>query len=165
MQTLSPPPPQGPTESQSASWLDSPGGSECPLNLERNRWALPPLACFQGKFPEHWVRWPWRRAWQPTPVFLPEESHGQRSWRATVHGVAKGQTQLKWISTYKRSQVEYLPITTSGCTYDCVFYFSRYLNVYHLHRNPCFSFLSSLPPRESLSGSQEPPGLTGKTPW
>ena len=22
---------------------------------------------------------PWRRAWQPTPVFLPVESHGQRS--------------------------------------------------------------------------------------
>ena len=22
---------------------------------------------------------PWRRAWQPTPVFLPKESHGQRS--------------------------------------------------------------------------------------
>ena len=22
---------------------------------------------------------PWRRAWQPTPVFLPEESHGQKS--------------------------------------------------------------------------------------
>ena len=22
---------------------------------------------------------PWRRAWQPTPVFLPRESHGQRS--------------------------------------------------------------------------------------
>ena len=21
----------------------------------------------------------WRRAWQPTPVFLPRESHGQRS--------------------------------------------------------------------------------------
>ena len=27
-----------------------------------------------------WVRKiPWRRAWQPIPVFLPEESHGQRS--------------------------------------------------------------------------------------
>jgi len=27
-----------------------------------------------------WVgRMPWRRAWQPTPVFLPRESHGQRS--------------------------------------------------------------------------------------
>ena len=24
-------------------------------------------------------RFPWRRAWQPTPVFLPEESHGQRN--------------------------------------------------------------------------------------
>ena len=22
---------------------------------------------------------PWRRTWQPTPVFLPGESHGQRS--------------------------------------------------------------------------------------
>ena len=28
-----------------------------------------------------WVRKiPWRRAWQPTPVFLPGESHGQRNW-------------------------------------------------------------------------------------
>ena len=27
-----------------------------------------------------WVRKiPWRRAWQPTPVFLPGQSHGQRS--------------------------------------------------------------------------------------
>ena len=26
-----------------------------------------------------WVRKiPWRKAWQPTPVFLPGESHGQR---------------------------------------------------------------------------------------
>ena len=24
-------------------------------------------------------RLPWRKAWQPTPVFLPGESHGQRS--------------------------------------------------------------------------------------
>ena len=27
-----------------------------------------------------WVRTiPWKRKWQPTPVFLPEKSHGQRS--------------------------------------------------------------------------------------
>ena len=27
-----------------------------------------------------WVRkMPWRRKWQPTPVFLPGEFHGQRS--------------------------------------------------------------------------------------
>ena len=24
-------------------------------------------------------RFPWRKAWQPTPVFLPREFHGQRS--------------------------------------------------------------------------------------
>ena len=24
-------------------------------------------------------KFPWRRAWQPTPLFLPGESHGQRS--------------------------------------------------------------------------------------
>ena len=32
------------------------------------------------------------RAWQCTPVFLPGESHGQRS--LVVHGVAKSQTQV-----------------------------------------------------------------------
>ena len=31
---------------------------------------------------------PWRRAWQPTPVFLPGESHGQRSLAATVESIA-----------------------------------------------------------------------------
>ena len=33
---------------------------------------------------------PWRKAWQPTPVFLPGESHGQRSLvGATVHRVTE----------------------------------------------------------------------------
>ena len=38
---------------------------------------------------------PWRRAWQPTPVFLPGDSHGQRiPWTenpcwATVHRVTE----------------------------------------------------------------------------
>ena len=43
-----------------------------------------------------WVRKiPWRRKWQPTPVFLPGKSHGQRSLAGyTVHGVTKNQTQL-----------------------------------------------------------------------
>ena len=35
------------------------------------------------EMPEIWVRSldgedPWRRKWQPAPLFLPEESHGQR---------------------------------------------------------------------------------------
>ena len=32
---------------------------------------------------------PWRRAWQPTPVSLPGESHEQRSLVGCSHGVAK----------------------------------------------------------------------------
>jgi len=41
-------------------------------------------ACQSRKHERHefdpWVgKIPWRRAWQPTPVFLPGESHGQRS--------------------------------------------------------------------------------------
>ena len=35
---------------------------------------------------------PWRRKWQPIPVFLPGESHGQRSLVGTVQVVAKSQT-------------------------------------------------------------------------
>ena len=32
---------------------------------------------------------PWRRGWKPTSIFLLGKSHGQGSWWATVHGVAK----------------------------------------------------------------------------
>ena len=59
-------------------------GSSAVKNLPQcKRWEFNP-----------WVRnVPWRRAWQPTPVFLPGESHGQRgAWWATVHGVAESDT-------------------------------------------------------------------------
>ena len=37
------------------------------------------LQCRRSRF-SYWVgKIPWRRAWQPTPVFLPGESRGQRS--------------------------------------------------------------------------------------
>ena len=40
-----------------------------------------------------WVgKLPWRRTWQLTPVFLPGESHGQRSLQDTVYKIAKSQT-------------------------------------------------------------------------
>ena len=37
---------------------------------------------------------PWRRKWQPTPVFLPEKSHGQRSLAGYNLGLIKSQTLL-----------------------------------------------------------------------
>jgi len=49
-----------------------------------------------------WIRKiPWRRKWQPTSVFLPGESHGQRSLAGyTVHRVAKSQAWLKQLSMH-----------------------------------------------------------------
>ena len=43
---------------------------------------------------------PWRRKWQPTPVFLPEKSHGQISLATTVHGVIKESDMTEQLSTY-----------------------------------------------------------------
>ena len=40
------------------------------------------------------TRIPWRRKWQPTPVFLPREGHGQRSLVGYSHRVTKSQTRL-----------------------------------------------------------------------
>ena len=46
---------------------------------------------------ETWIRslgWedPLEKGMAPTPGFLPGESHGQRTWRAAVHGVTKSRT-------------------------------------------------------------------------
>ena len=37
---------------------------------------------------------PWRRKWQPNPVFLPDKSMDRGAWQATVHRVTKSQTRL-----------------------------------------------------------------------
>ena len=42
-----------------------------------------------------WVgKIPWRRAWQPTPGFLPGESPWMEEPKGLIHGVTKSQTQL-----------------------------------------------------------------------
>ena len=38
----------------------------------------------------------WRRAWQPIPIFLPGELHGQRS----LAGIPKSWTWLKWLNRH-----------------------------------------------------------------
>ena len=59
----------------------------------------PTCQCRRHRF-DPWVgKIPWRREWQPTPVFLPKEFHGQRSL-AIVHGVCK-ELETTWqLSTY-----------------------------------------------------------------
>ena len=59
---------------------------------------------------------PWRRKWQPTPVFLPGESHRQRSLAGyihTVHGVAKNWTQLSDWSTHDLETLEFSHVIPS----------------------------------------------------
>ena len=47
-----------------------------------------------------WVgKIPWRRKWQPTPVFLPGKSHGQRSLAGYSPCGCKESNMIKWLST------------------------------------------------------------------
>ena len=41
---------------------------------------------------------PWRRAWQPTPVFLPGEVHGQGSLEGYGPGGRKELDMTEWLS-------------------------------------------------------------------
>ena len=51
----------------------------CELKAKWFRGLRVHLQCWGCGF-DLWVgKMPWRREWQPTPVFLPGESHGQRS--------------------------------------------------------------------------------------
>ena len=45
------------------------------------------------------VHYPWRRKWQPTPVFLPEKSHGQRSLADYSPWGHKELDRTEWLSS------------------------------------------------------------------
>ena len=54
------------------------GASQVVKNLPTNARDIGDVGSIPGSDP--WVRKiPWRRAWQYTPVFLPGQSHGQKS--------------------------------------------------------------------------------------
>ena len=38
---------------------------------------------------------PWRRKWQPTPVFLPGNPMDREAWQATVIGLEKSDTTIE----------------------------------------------------------------------
>ena len=43
-----------------------------------------------------WIRKiSWRRKWQPTPAFLPENPMAKGAWQAMVHSIAKSRTRLR----------------------------------------------------------------------
>ena len=63
---------------------------ECPWWLSGKESACQCRGCRRHEF-NPWVgKIPWRRKWHPAPVFLPGESHGQKSLAGyTVHEVTK----------------------------------------------------------------------------
>ena len=70
------------------------------INLDLLRWSRIRLQCRRPWF-HPWVgKIPWRREWQPTPVFLPGNSMDRGSWQATANGVAQSWTRLKWIGIH-----------------------------------------------------------------
>ena len=82
------------------SWILSP---HSPGPIFRRWLSGKELACHcrRSKF-DPWVgKISWRRAWQPTPVFLPGESHGQRSLVGyTIHGSRKELDTTEWWRTH-----------------------------------------------------------------
>ena len=77
-------------------------------SLPAARWGRPFFPDASKRVPPRPGKIPWRKTWQPTPVFLPEEPHGQRSLWAIVHRVAKSRTQLKQLSTHAQMKIEIL---------------------------------------------------------
>ena len=69
-----------------------------------------------------WVgKIPWRREQLPTPVLLPRESHGQRSWRATVYGAAESDTT-------ERLELIYMSVPLRPAFYLCCTRSQEYIN-------------------------------------
>ena len=57
----------------------------------------PACQCRRLRFDPGVGKSPWRRAWQPTPGFLPGKSH-RGAWRATIRAITKS-----WTHTHKEN--------------------------------------------------------------
>ena len=106
-------------------YVSLPGGSVVKICLQCRR---------PGFYP--WVeKIPWRRAWQPTPVLLSRESHGQRLWWAAVHRVAQSHTWLMWLSgcSSKFYVITFLWICDSSSPWYSYHLWEMYLHFFHFY--------------------------------
>ena len=98
------------------SSLSAPNNHCCQLSLQQSRHII----CLSNL---------WRRKWQPTPVFLPGKSYGQRSLEGYSHGVAKGSDVTEWLSTHTHThKIMYLE---SPHSFLCKCKFSVHTIFYH----------------------------------
>ena len=87
-----------------------------------------------------WVgKIPWRRAQQPTPVFLLENPMDRGAWWDTVHGVTEGQTQLKHSSKAQHRTL--------------IYFWNEWMNKYFWTHNSTLSPTPNQPPSLVASAS------------
>ena len=80
------------------------GGASLEVQTVKN---LPAMQEMQRGWFNPWVgKTPWRRAWQPTPVFLPGESHKQRNLVGYSPWGPKRGTRLKQLRTYAHTHTQ-----------------------------------------------------------
>ena len=80
------------------------------------KWSRICLQCRRFEFDPRVGKIPWRRKWQPTPVFLPGKCHGQRNlegypkpwghkeWNTTLNNNHKKKKQKQQPQTYIKSR-------------------------------------------------------------
>ena len=66
---------------------------------------------------------PWRRAWQPTPVLLPGEPHGQRSLVGNSLWVSKSQTERKCLNMHAHVHVGTYTFAKFNSVVNVAFFF------------------------------------------
>ena len=126
-------------------------------------WERTPLQCKRHGF-NPWVgKIPWKRKWQPTPIFLPGKSHGQRSL------VGHSPWGHKESDTTEQLNNETMPIPGAHfqVTRGCGFPPSSHLRTpAHRSGRPLGLPTNQLPGRHALV--QPPglaPGLSSRTAW
>ena len=72
----------------------------------------------------------WRRKWQPTPVFLPEESQGWGAWWAAICGVTQSWTWLKHAAA-ETTSLKRLPWARHKCQVFYIHELALYLKLSH----------------------------------
>ena len=106
-----------------------------------------------------WDKVPWRRGWQPTPVFLPGKSHGQgRLAGYSKWGLQKSQTWLQDnMSTFINicSTDSGLPVTCSTCHWELAKAVCSERLEEHLQGGQQFWWSSSRWLQSTLAGQEE----------
>ena len=107
---------------------------------------LPRWLCGKGPTPilefEPWIgKIPWRRKWQPAPVFLPGKSHGQRS----LAGYSPwGRKRVRHDLATKQHQHQHVKQLINNFYIDYMLKWPhfRYVALHKIHdENECYQFL------------------------